>query len=72
VTLNRRDAALRADAVVAILTAGIRLDAGRRHGGAFRHAIYNHPRAALRSIASAEAYLAKAKHALRAWARRPK
>jgi len=68
--LNRRDAALRAAALRGILAAGFRIDDGP--GGAFRNAIYNHPRAALRSIASAEAHLAKAQCALRAWARRMK
>jgi len=68
-TLNKRDAALRAEATHAILSAGMRLDPGNLWRGAFGHTLYNHPKAALLSIKRAEAHLAKAKRALRAWAR---
>lgn len=68
-TLNKRDAALRSAALRGIGGAMVRLDSSFIASGAFRHTLYNHPRAALRSIASAEARLAKAKRALRVWAR---
>jgi len=67
-TLNRRDAKLRATAATELQGAISALD-GYLRSSAFRWTIYDKPRSALRSIARADARLAKAKHALRAWAR---
>ena len=70
-TLPKREAKLRAEALQAILSARVRLDDG--YGAifwtAFRAVIRDRPKAALLAIARAEAHLAKAKRALRAWCR---
>ena len=69
-SLSKRDAALRSEATRRILTAHRRLDSGfSGAGGAFHNTLHDHPRNALRAIAAAEAHLAKAKRALRAWVR---
>lgn len=65
--LSKRNAKLRATSLSTIGSAQARLDG--RYAGAFYRALYDQPRAALRAIALAEAKLAKAKRALRAWAR---
>ena len=67
--LDKRDAALRAEAVSQILGARQRLDGIRPSLTAFHCSLYNHPRAALLAIKRAEVRLAKAKAALRKWAR---
>lgn len=67
-TLSKREAKLRAEAVIGIAAAMCRLDGRERT--AFRSAIHNRPRAALQAIGRAEDELRKAKRALRAWARR--
>lgn len=66
-SLNKRDAVLRAEAVTQVLKASDLL--GRAWNGAFLSSLYNHPRAALLAIKRAEVRLARAKTALRKWAR---
>lgn len=67
-TLAKREAALRAEAYAQIIAATVRLDGAVPHS-AFKLALYNRPKAALRAIERAEARLRLAKAALRAWAR---
>jgi hypothetical protein len=61
---SARDAKLRVDATLQILVARNQLDGDR---GAFWHATWNHPRAALLAIARAKAHLERARRALAAW-----
>lgn len=68
-TLSKRDAKLRAEAIRGIGRATSRLS-GAWMRDALRSALYDHPRAALLQIARAEVHLRRAKRALRAWAGR--
>ena len=69
-TLNKRDAALRAEALRRIVWARQSLDGLQWGRDALHYTLYDKPGRALQDIARAEAHLAKAKRALRAWAGR--